>query len=96
MNELQYERWKKLSLGLARGHWNLTLARQEKLLDGVECCIDYVMCNGLETVDDWDGSVTRDGICWGCAGDRVRDYLWNNSYEFERQRKNGNGRLLST
>lgn len=94
MNELQYERWKQLGLGLARGYRNLTAARQAKLLDEVECCIGYVACNGLETVEDWDCPVERDGIRWECAGDRVRDYLWDGRYEFERQYKNGNIKLV--
>ena len=93
MNELQYNRWKQLSLGLARGYADLTPARKAKLLDEVECCIDYVVCNGLETVEDWDM-----GVRYGngfherheSVGTRVDAYLWDSRYEFEREYKNGN------
>lgn len=92
MDELQLERWKQLSLGLGRSYKNLTPARRAKLLDEVECCIDYVVCNGLETVDDWDSGV-RYGKgwheCYDSASTRVDTFLWDNGYEFERQYKNG-------
>lgn len=89
MNELQLARWKQLSTGLARSHTDLTPARKKKLLAEVEECIDWVVCNGLETVIDWDDSANIDGIQWDCAGTRVDDYLWDNRYEFERENKHG-------
>ena len=36
MNKIQYRRWKKLSIGLARSYKNLTHARKAKLLEEVE------------------------------------------------------------
>lgn len=89
MNAEQLERWNHLSLGLARSHTDLTPARKEKLLATVEDCIDWVVCNGLETVVDWDASVEIDGVRYGCAGTRVNEYLWDNRYEFERENKHG-------
>lgn len=94
MNELQLERWKQLSTGLARGYKNLTPARINKLLEEVENCIEWVVCDGLETVIDWDDSVKIDGIRCDCAGTRVDDYMWDNRYEFEREYKNGNIELV--
>lgn len=90
MNALQLERWNEVSLGLACSYKNLTPARSKKLRKEVEDCIDWVVCNGLETVIDWDDSVKLDGIQWDCAGTRVDEYLWDNRYEFEREYKNGN------
>lgn len=89
MNELQLERWNQLSIGLARSYKNLTPARMAKLLDEVECCIDYVVCNGLETVEDWDSGV-RYGSGWHeSVSTRVDTFLWDNRYEFERENKHG-------
>jgi len=92
MNELQYERWKQMSLGLARNYTNLTPARRAKLLDEVECCIDWVVCNGLETVADWDSGVQY-GKGWHeryeSVSARVDTFLWDNRYEFERENKHG-------
>lgn len=85
MNELQLERWKQMSMGLARSYTNLTPARKQKLLAEVGECIDWVICNGLETVDDWDRSIYKDGkLVELCAGTRVSDWLWDSRYEFER------------
>lgn len=92
MNELQCERWKQMSLGLARSYTDLTPARKKKLLAEVEECIDWVVCNGLETVDDWDSGV-RYGKGWHeryeSASTRVDTYLWDNRYKFERENKHG-------
>lgn len=91
MNNLQYERWKQLSVGLARVHENLTPARKARLAEEVENCIDWVVCNGLGTIDDWDDGVRgKDGrYAHDSAGDRVDQFLWDNRYEFERERKSG-------
>ena len=95
MNELQYERWKELSLGLARSYKALTPQRHKKLLEEVENCIDWVVCNGLDTVEDWDSSVRRDGtLYYESAGTRVDDYLWQNRYEFERSSRSGEVELV--
>lgn len=92
MNELQLERWKKLSIGLARSYSDLTQARRDKLVSEVEECIDWVVCNGLDTVGDWDGGVQY-GKGWHerheSVGTRVDTYLWDNRYEFERENKHG-------
>lgn len=86
MNKLQLERWKQMSTGLARSYTNLTPARKEKLLVEVEDCIDWVVCNGLETVEDWDRAIYENGqLVELCAGSRVSEYLWDNRYEFERE-----------
>lgn len=90
MNELQLDRWKKLSIGLARSYSDLTKARKEKLISEVEECIDWVVCNGLETVEDWDSGIYENGrLAWGSASTRVDDYLWDNRYEVERENKHG-------
>lgn len=87
MNELQLERWKQASLGLARSYVDLTPARKTKLLAAVEDCIDWVVCNGSETVEDWDTAVYENGrLVEYSASTRVDDYLWDNQYEFERER----------
>lgn len=92
MNELQYNRWKQMSLGLARTYTNLTPARKARLLDEVECCIDWVVCNGLETVADWDSGVQY-GKGWReryeSVSARVDTFLWDNRYKFERENKHG-------
>lgn len=95
MNELQLQRWKQLSLGLAKSYKNMTPARKGRLIAEVDNCIEWVVCNGLETVNDWDSSVTADGIQWDCAGTRVDDFLWDNRYEFERNYKNGSFKLVT-
>ena len=61
MNALQLERWNQVSLGLARSYTDLTPARKAKLLAAVEDCIEWVVCNGLETVEDWDAAVYENG-----------------------------------
>lgn len=92
MNEIQLARWKQLSCGLARGYTNLTPVRKAKLLNEVDCCIDYMVCNGLETVADWDSGV-RYGNEWHehyeSAGSRADTFLWDNRYVFERETKHG-------
>lgn len=95
MNELQYDRWKALSTGLARSYRKLTPQRRKKLLEEIENCIDWVVCNGLDTVEDWDSSVRRDGtLYYDSASTRVDDYLWQSRYEFERSRRNGGVELV--
>lgn len=93
MNELQLERWKQLSAGLVRSYKSLTQRRKEKLLEEIDNCIEWVVCNGLETVDDWDSGV-KYGPQWyehhESASTRVDTFLWDNSYEFERSYRNGN------
>lgn len=96
MNELQLERWKKLSLGLARSYSDLTTARKSKLLKEVDNCIEWVVCNGLETVTDWDSRVRYGNGCYDeSAGERVDQFLWDNRYEFERNFKNGRFELVT-
>lgn len=95
MNTLQYERWKELSLGLARSYRTLTPRRYKLLLEEVENCIDWVVCNGLDTVEDWDSSVRIDErLYYESAGTRVDDYLWQNRYEFDRAYSNGHVELV--
>lgn len=90
MNELQLERWKRLSMGLARSYTDLTPARKKKLLAETEECIDWVVCNGLETVKNWDSGVYENGrLAWSSVSTRVDEYLWDNRYEFERENKHG-------
>ena len=90
MNALQLERWNQVSLGLARSYTDLTPARKAKLLAAVEDCIEWVVCNGLETVEDWDAAVYENGqLVEYSASTRVDDYLWDNRYEFERENKHG-------
>ncbi|WP_298434900.1 hypothetical protein [Ottowia sp.] len=95
MNALQYDRWKELSIGLARSYGALTPRRRKLLLEEVENCIDWVVCNGLDTVDDWDGTVRGDGnLYYEAASTRVDDYLWQHRYEFERTYRNGEVELV--
>jgi len=95
MNELQLGRWNQVSLGLARSYTDLTPARKNKLLTAVADCIDWVVCNGLETVEEWDHGVYENGqLVEYSASTRVDDYLWDNRYEFEREYKNGNTELV--
>lgn len=95
MNEQQYERWKQLSIGLARSYKNLTPNRKALLLKEVENCIDWMLCNGLDSIEDWDMGVYKDGrLYYECAGERMDDYLWQNRYEFERQYSNGDIELV--
>lgn len=95
MNALQYERWKELSTGLARGYGALTPQRRKRLQEEVENCIDWVVCNGLDTIEDWDSSVRGDGnLYYEAAGTRVDDYLWQHRYEFERAHRKGGVELV--
>lgn len=95
MNALQYDRWKALSSGLARSYEALTPRRRKLLLEEVENCIDWVVCNGLDTVEDWDGGVRVDGSpYYEAAGTRVDDYLWQHRYEFERESRHGEVELV--
>ncbi|MDI9689729.1 hypothetical protein [Burkholderia cenocepacia] len=95
MTALEYEHWKELSIGLARSYRTLTPKRSKLLLEEVEDCIDWVVCNGLDTVEDWDRSVRADsGLYHEAAGTRVDDYLWQHRYEFEREYRNGEVELV--
>lgn len=95
MNAMQYERWKELSIGLARSYAKLTPRRRQKLLKEVENCIVWVVCNGLDTVEDWDHSVhVEESLHHESAGTRVDDYLWQHRYEFEREYRNGEVELV--
>lgn len=95
MNALQYERWRQLSIGLARSYRTLTPQRQKLLLEEVANCIDWVICNGLDTVDAWDSSVRGKGhLYYEAASTRVGDYLWQHRYEFERMYRNGETELI--
>ena len=95
MNMLQYERWKALSIGVARSYGALTPRRHKLLLEEVENCIDWVVCNGLDTVDDWDSSVRiNERLYYESAGTRVDDFLWQHRYEFEREYRNGEVELM--
>jgi hypothetical protein len=84
MNKLQLRRWKRLSLGLARtGYPTLTPARQKKLLTTIEDFIDDLTSwNDLKDICDWDGNAGTVYVC-----DELSNYLRNNRYEFERERK---------
>lgn len=95
MNALQYERWRALSVGLARSYRTLTPRRQKLLREEVADCIDWVVCNGLDTVDDWDSAVRGEGsLYYEAASTRVGDYLWQHRYEFERAYRNGETELV--
>lgn len=96
MNQLQLERWKQLSLGLARSYKSLTPARKAKLLEEVDECIEWVVCNGLETIVDWDSALYEAGrLVKYSAGSQVDDYLWDNRYKFEKRNSNGNIELVT-
>lgn len=84
MNKLQLKRWKKLTLGLARtGYPNLTARRQKKLLAEIENFIDSITyCHELKDICDWDGNKGTVYVC-----DELSSYLWENRYEFDRERK---------
>lgn len=92
MNQIQLDRWKQFSLGLARNSYpNITPARREKLLAEVEDCIEYVVCNGLDAINDWDVADYRDGRLYEySAGTRVSDWMWDNRYEREVEDRKGN------
>ena len=93
MEQLQLERWNQLSAGLARSYRSLTARRKAKLLAEVANCIDWVVCNGRETVADWDHGVQY-GAKWHerheSASTRVSNFLWDKGFEFERRYRNGN------
>lgn len=94
MTEQQYERWKQLSLGLANTYKSLTPQRHEKLLLEVGGCIDWIVCNGLETIEDWDNGVRGEYGRDQAAGERMDEYLWERNYEFERTYYNGEVDLI--
>lgn len=86
MDATQFAHWKQLSLGLARTYQNLTPRRKAKLLEEVENCIEWVVCNGLDTIGDWDNGVKIDGrYGHDSVGTRVDEYLWESRYEIERK-----------
>lgn len=84
MNKTQLKRWKKVSVGLAKNAYpNMTEARRKLLVAEIENFIDRVTYNfDLDQINDWDGNVGRCHVC-----DELSDYLWDNRYEFERERK---------
>lgn len=90
MNQLQLDRWKQVSLGFAKSYTNLTSASKSKLLIEVENCIEWVVCNGLESIEDWDRAIYKnEQLIELSAGSRVTDFIRDNSYEFECNIKHG-------
>lgn len=89
MTKVQLKRWLQLSVGLAKhGYPQLTEARKTKLVAAVEDCIDWIVCNGLDTVADWDQGIYVDGrLQYESAGTRMSSYLWDKGYEFEHEYK---------
>lgn len=92
MNQIQLDRWKQFSLGLAKNAYpTITTRRTERLMAEVEDCIDYVVCNDLSAINDWDRSEYRDGRLYeDSAGTRVDDWMWDNRFEREVEDRKGN------
>lgn len=84
MNKQQLQRWKKVSIGLAKNAYpSMTPARRKRLIAEIKEFIATVTYNfDLDQIEDWDGNR---GECYVC--DELSDFLWNNRYEFERERK---------
>lgn len=92
MDQIQLDRWKQFSLGLAKKAYpNITPRRREKLMAEVDDCIEWVVCNGLETVDDWDSYIRLpSGGYYESASTRVDQWMWDNNYEREVEDRKGN------
>lgn len=76
MTEQQYARWMRLAVGLARsGHPHITRARRLKLVKSVADAVDWIACNGIEDIEDWDGSKGKVYVC-----DRMSDWLYDNGH----------------
>lgn len=74
MTEQQYARWMRLSTGLARsGFQGITRARRRKLVKAVANAVDWIACNGIGTIADWDS-----GPDYPC--DRMNTWLWDNGH----------------
>lgn len=89
MTEVQLQRWLQLSVGLAQHSYpRITEARKAKLVTAVKDCIDWIVCNGLDTVSDWDEGIYEDGrLQYECAGTRMSSYMWDKGHEFEHEYK---------
>ena len=74
MTPQQYARWIRLSVGLARsGFSGMTRRRRRKLVKAVDYAVDWIACNGIETIEDWDSG--PDYVC-----DRMNDWLYDNGH----------------
>ena len=91
MDQIQLDRWKQFSLGLAKNAYpNITSRRRERLISEVENCIERVVCNDLSAINDWDSSEYRDGRLYEeSAGTRVDDWMWENRYVREIEDRKG-------
>lgn len=86
MNRTQLKRWLKVSIGLANsGYPTITPKRRELLIAEITCFIETVTSSfALDQIKDWDGN---GGGCYVC--DELSTFLWDNRYEFERERNGG-------
>lgn len=74
MTEQQYARWMRLSVGLARsGFQNITRKRRRRLVSEVSDAVDWIACNGIETIECWDSG--PDYVC-----DRMNTWLYDNGH----------------
>lgn len=64
MTEQQYARWLRLAVGLAKsGFPGITRKRRRKLVAAVAEAVDWIACNGLEEIKDWDGNEGDVYVC---------------------------------
>ena len=77
MTPKQYQRWLRLSIGLARsGFHGITRKRRARLVSEVWNAIDWIACNGIEEIEDWDGNKGEVYVC-----DRMSDWLYDNGHQ---------------
>lgn len=80
MTEQQYARWMRLAVGFARsGHPHITRARRRKLVAAVAGAVDWIACNGIEEIKDWDGNEGEVYVC-----DRMSDWEYDNGHRHYR------------
>ena len=79
MTKRQLQRWRKISLGLAKTY-KLTPERKAKLIAEVDNAIE-ILCSDspLEDIQDWDGNAGKVYVC-----DQMDEYLWSNKLYIER------------
>jgi hypothetical protein len=82
MSPKQYERWLRLSVGLARsGFQGITRKRRARLVFEVRNAIDWIVCNGLEWFEDWDSDKGD-----GSVSSRLDNWLYDNGHKSEHYR----------
>lgn len=91
MTEQQYQNWIQFSPGLVESY-TLTEKRKAKILEEIDCCINYIVDKYKDQITDWDKAVYDEKhqcLHYG-PGDSMSEYLWDNRYTVEKEDRKGN------